>query len=597
MMNTPAARLAALRERMRTAGLSAWIIPSADPHLSEYLPRHWQGRRWVSGFSGSAGTLVVLADRAELWADSRYWEQAELQLAGTGISLQKLGPGRNHVDALASTLPANAVVGVAPEMLSLAGRRQLEQAFGPRRIQLLVDRDLLAQIWTDRPALPARPVEPHQPAFVSESAAGRLARVRAVMGEKGAACHLVSSLDDIAWLTNLRGSDVAYNPVFLAHLLLGADQATLFTDAARLGPEARQTLAEAGIGVAPYEQVSQALAALEGGLLLDPARVAVSTLKDLGSGVWLVEAPNPSSLFKALKSPADIAHTREAMIQDGVALCGFFAEFEQALAEGRQLSELDIARMLLAHRSRQPNFVSASFGTIAGFNANGALPHYSATAEAFSMIEGDGLLLIDSGGQYQNGTTDITRVVPVGRASDAQRRDFTVVLKAHIALADTVFPENIGGPLLDAICRKPLWQLQCDYGHGTGHGVGYFLNVHEGPQVLSWHSPVVPQGAMKTGMITSIEPGLYRSGQWGIRIENLVVNQPVAEPQETAFGRFLRFETLTLCPIDTRLVEPSMMSPEEIRWLNGYHAMVREKLVPRTEGAARQWLIQRTQPV
>ncbi len=596
-MNTPAERLAALRTLMQQEGLSAWIIPSADPHLSEYLPAHWQGRRWMSGFTGSVGTLVVTADSAELWADSRYWEQAEQQLAGTGIRLQKLGQGRTHVDALAGTLPPQAQVGVSADMLSLAARRQLEQAFKARHIRLRAGADLLAQLWADRPPLPAETVRPHQPAFVAESAADKLARVREAMRQKGADHLLLSALDDIAWLSNLRGSDVAYNPVFLSHLLIGNDSARLYVDASRLDEAACRLLDEAGIERLPYGQVADDLGALGGTLMLDPAKVAVSTLQHLPAAVTLVESINPSTLFKSVKSPIEIAHTREAMVQDGVALCGFFAEFERKLAAAEPMSELDIARMLREHRSRQPHFVSPSFGTIAGFRANGALPHYSATQDAFSMIEGDGLLLIDSGAQYQNGTTDITRVVPVGDSTAEQRRDYTLVLKAHIALAETVFPENIGAPLLDAICRKPMWQQQCDYGHGTGHGVGYFLNVHEGPQVISFHAPVSPQSAMKAGMISSIEPGIYRPGQWGIRIENLVVNQPVAEPRESAFGRYLYFETLTLCPIDTRLIEPALMSAEEIRWLNAYHAWVRERLETRTEGAALDWLIERTQPI
>ena len=593
----PVQRLAALRQAMQKQGIDAWIIPSADPHLSEYLPEHWQGRRWVSGFTGSVGTLVVTAATADLWADSRYWEQATAQLAGTGIELQKLGRGRTHVEALAEALGQGAVVGVAPDMLSRAAKRQLEQAFVAKGIQLRADGDLLAGIWTERPALPAEPVVVHAAEFVSESAAEKLARVRAAMQEKGAAHHLISSLDDIAWLTNLRGNDVSYNPVFLAHLLIGASSATLYVDDSRLTAPAREALAAAGISVAPYEKAADDIARLSDSLLVDPAKVAASTLQSLKGTVPVIESVNPSTLFKSVKSPADVAHTREAMIEDGVALCHFFADFEARLARGEVLNELDIDRMLLEFRSQRPNFVSPSFGTIAGFNANAALPHYSATPEAYSEIRGAGLLLIDSGGQYLNGTTDITRVVPVGTPSAAHKRDNTLVLKAHIALAETIFPEGIAGPLLDAICRKPMWQQQCDYGHGTGHGVGYFMNVHEGPQVISWHAPVLPQGALKVGMITSIEPGIYRPGKWGIRIENLVVNQPVANPQETEFGQFLHFEPLTLCPIDTRLMETALMTPTEIQWVNAYHALVREKLAPRLQGAALAWLEARTQPL
>lgn len=595
-MNTAAQRLAALRQTMQQQQFDAWLIPSADPHLSEYLPEHWQGRSWLSGFDGSVGTLLITAERAELWADSRYWEQAERQLAGSGIVLQKLGLGRSHLDSVAE-LPAGALLGVAPDMLSLAAKRQLESAGAAKQIRLRHDLDLLDTVWPDRPGLPAASVYRHGEAFTAESAAAKLIRVRRFMQEQQAEHHLISSLDDIAWLTNLRGSDVSYNPVFLAYLLISAEQAVLFADPAKFDGDARQALAEAGITLADYDSVADAVASLSGSLLIDPAKTAVSTLNRLPESVVLRESINPSTLFKSCKSAAEIAHTREAMKQDGIALCGFFAEFEQALAEGRTLTELDIDRMLLEHRRRRPHFISPSFGTIAGFNANGALPHYSATPEAHSTLSGDGLLLIDSGGQYRNGTTDITRVVPVGTPSAEHKRDFTLVLKAHIALAETEFPENIAAPMLDAVCRKPMWQAQCDYGHGTGHGVGYFLNVHEGPQVLSYHAPVTPHSAMKAGMITSIEPGLYRPGRWGIRIENLVVNLPVTQPTETQFGRFLRFDTLTLCPIDTRLMDTALMSRSEIDWVNRYHAQVREQLAPHTEGAAKAWLEQRTRPL
>ena len=596
-LSTPAQRLAALRQAMKQHGYDAWIVPSADPHMSEYMPEHWHGRKWVSGFTGSVGTLVVTATTAGVWVASRYWEQAAAQLAGTGIELQKLGKVRSHVDMLADTLHEGAVVGVAPDMLSRTAQRQLQQALAPKGVQLKAETDLLDGFWSDRPPMPTAPVVVHPAAFVSETTAQKLARVRAAVKEKGATHHLISSLDDIAWLTNLRGSDVPYNPVFLAFLLIDAHSATLYLDEQKLDPAATAVLAAANITTAPYEAIGAALARLDGHLLLDPAKTAISTLADLPASVTLVEAINPSFLYKSCKNERELAHTREAMIADGAALCGFFAELEAKLAAGEALTELDINPLLEKHRSQQPQHISASFGTIAGYNANAALPHYSPSEKNHSRITGDGLLLIDSGGQYQNGTTDITRVIPIGTPSAAQKHDYTLVLKAHIALAQITFPDGIAAPLLDAICRAPMWQAHCDYGHGTGHGVGYFLNVHEGPQVISWYAPVLPHAAMREGMITSIEPGLYRPGQWGIRIENLVVNLPVAKPEETDFGTFLYFDPLTLCPIDTRLMDTAMMTQEEIAWVNRYHALVREKLAPRVSGAAKAWLEARTQPL
>ena len=590
-------KLSALRQTMREHNLDAWIIPSADPHLSEYLPEHWQARVYFSGFTGSVGTLVVTADKAGLWADSRYWEQAAHQLQGSGIELQKVGEVAPYTDWLAAELPNGAAAGVAADMLSLTAKRQLETAFAAKNIRLDVSRDIADAVWAGRPALPQETVFPHDAAFVSETAAAKLARVRAAMKEQGAAWHLISSLDDTAWLTNLRGSDVPYNPVFLSYLLIGTDSAILFVDEAKLNPASRALLAEAGIATTPYAAVREALAEISDGLLVNPDKTAVSTLQLMPSESRLIENINPSTLFKSVKSAADLDHVREAMRQDGAALCGFFAEFERNLADGTAMNELDIDTMLHKYRSARPNFVSLSFNTIAGYNANGALPHYAATPEVFSDITGSGLLLIDSGAQYLGGTTDITRVVPVGETTPEQKRDYTLVLKAHIALAETVFPENIGSTLLDAICRKPLWQEQCNYGHGTGHGVGYFLNVHEGPQIISYLTPANPNQTMKAGMITSNEPGLYRPCKWGVRIENLVASLPVASPQETEFGKFLHFETLTLCPIDTRPIDFGLLTKAEVRWLNAYHADVREKLLPLVDGAARDWLILRTEAV
>ena len=590
-------RLSALREAMKKHGVDAFVIPSADPHLSEYLPEHWQARRDFSGFTGSAGTLVVTADKAGVWTDSRYWEQAGQQLSPNGIELQKMGVDAPYTEWLAQNLPEGAVVGAPADMFALSGERGLKQALAAKNIRLEYPETLLDEVWDDRPALPTPEIYVHHPDYVSETAAEKLARIRAAMKEQGADVHLVSSLDDIAWITNLRGDDVPFNPVFLSHLFISQDKAVLFTDAGRLKAESAEALKAAGFEVLPYAQAADYLAGVKGALLIDPNKTAVGTLRRLPEDVRLIEAIHPSTFFKSVKSDADIAHIRNTMAEDGAALCGFFAEFEQILADGGELSELDIDGMLYKHRSQRPGFISPSFDTIAGYNANAALPHYSATPENNSKIKGDGMLLIDSGGQYWGGTTDITRVVPVGNPSAAMKRDYTLVLKAHISLAETIFPENIKGPMIDAICRKSLWQAQCDYGHGTGHGVGYFLNVHQGPQKIAYNTSGLKCNNMKENMITSNEPGLYRPGKWGFRIENLVVHRRVKQPKETEFGQYLYFEQLTLCPIDTQLIERSMLSDEEAAWLNDYHALVREKLAPHTEGAAKEWLERNTQPI
>lgn len=591
--NPQAARIAALRSALAARGLAACVVLSADPHLSEYLPEHWQARAWFSGFNGSAGTLVVTAEQACLWTDSRYWEQADHDLAGTGIALMRAGaagvPGPSAW--LAQTLPSGARVAVDGMTLSVDAAAAWRDALQPAGIELVAHEDVLAQAWPGRPDLPAAPVYEHEMPFACRTRAQKLAALREAMAAKGVQWHWISTLDDIAWLLNLRGADVSYNPVFLSHLLVGVQNARLFVADGKVDAALAERLAQDGISLAAYEQALPALQALapSEAVLVDPARVTVGMLQAVPAR--LVHAPNPTQLHKACKTDAELQQVRAAMAQDGAALCEFFAWFESAL--GREtITELTVDERITAARARREHFVSPSFSTIAAFNANGAMPHYQATPQAHAVIEGDGLLLIDSGGQYLGGTTDITRVVPVGQLSQAQKEDYTRVLKGMIALSRAVFPEGTPGPMLDALARQPLWQAGLEFGHGTGHGVGYFLNVHEGPQSISYRSPVRPESAMRAGMITSNEPGLYRPGRWGIRIENLVACVPA---QETEFGAFLRFETLTLCPIDTRCIAPELLDAGEREWLDGYHATVRERLAPLVSGAALAWLEQRTQ--
>ncbi|AYQ37157.1 peptidase M24 [Burkholderia aenigmatica] len=592
------ARLALLRGAMARENLAAYLVPSADPHLSEYLPERWQARRWLSGFTGSVGTLVVTADFAGLWVDSRYWVQADAELAGTGVQLMKMTGGQQsapHVDWLAQNVAAGATVGVDGAVLGVAAARGLTGALNARGIALRTDLDLLDAIWPERPGLPGDAVFEHAAPQADTTRASKLAEVRRAMRAQGAQWHFVSTLDDLAWLFNLRGADVNFNPVFVAHAMIGADRATLFVADGKVSPALAASLAQDGVDVRAYDAARAALAALPDGatLLIDPRRVTFGTLEAVPAGVKLVEAVNPSTFAKSRKTSAEIEHVRVTMEHDGAALAEFFTWFEQAVNR-ETITELTIEEKLTAARARRPGYVSASFATIAGFNANGAMPHYHATRESHATIAGDGLLLIDSGGQYVTGTTDITRVVPVGTVSDLQRRDFTIVLKSMMALSRARFPRGIRSPMLDAIARAPMWAAGLDYGHGTGHGVGYFLNVHEGPQVISHYAPAEPYTAMEEGMITSIEPGVYRPGQWGIRIENLVVNRAAGQ---TEFGDFLAFETLTLCPIDTRCVLIEMLHDDERAWLNTYHATVRERVGRHLSGDAKAWLDARTQPI
>ncbi|MFP8966761.1 aminopeptidase P family protein [Pokkaliibacter sp. CJK22405] len=591
-------RLTALRQAMHSAGVDACLIPSADPHLSEYLPERWQGRAWLSGFTGSVGTLIVLKDWAGLWVDSRYWEQAASQLAGTGIELMKLVAVQQvgWVDWLAEHLADGNSIAVDGQVLSLGLTRLLEQKLLGTGIQLRADLDLLESIWPDRASLPQAPVYPHPEPYAVASRADRLAQVREAMKAAGADWLLISTVDDLAWVTGLRGADVDYNPVFVGHLLLGQERGLLFVAEGKVDQALLAALEDDDIAVEPYDAIAGALSSLpvDATLMYDPARVTGGIVGAVAEGVKRVEQIGPTTLLKSRKSAAEAAHIREAMAEDGAALCEFFAWLEEALARGESITELTIDEQITAARARRPNYICPSFATIAGFNANGALPHYRATQEAHSVIEGDGLLLIDSGGQYLGGTTDITRVVPVGETSAAQKRDVALVFKGMMALSRAQFPHGIKSPQLDAIARAPLWAEGIDYGHGTGHGVGYFLNVHEGPQVISYHAQPAPQTTMLPGMITSIEPGIYRPGKWGVRIENLVMNQDLGELE---FGSYLAFETLTLCPIDTRCMDLGLLQEDEKSWLNTYHALVRERLLPKVSGSARDWLVRRTEPV
>jgi len=598
-----AARIASLRQAMQRHGLAAWIVPSSDPHLSEYLPERWQGRQWLSGFTGSVGTLVVTARFAGVWVDSRYWLQADAELAGSGITPMRVSASgaTAFIDWLGANCGPGDAVGADGRTLGLATARALQEALAGCGATLRTDLDLLDEVWPGRPGLPRAAVFESLPQFTPIARSSKLAKVRESMRQAGADWHLISTLDDIAWLLNLRGSDVPYNPVFLAHMLIGPQGATLFVGDDKVPPPLVAALQADGVRLAGYEELAARLAQVPSGssILIDPRRVTAGTLQALPASVRRVERINPTTLAKAVKSDGEIALIRSAMEQDGAALCEFFSWLEQALGRREVVSELTIDQQLTQARARRADYFSDSFSTIAGFNANGAMPHYRATAASHAVIcdgraAGDGLLLIDSGGQYHTGTTDITRVIAVGSTHPEQRADFTRVLKGMIALSRARFPQGTRSPLLDSLARAPIWAAGAEYGHGTGHGVGFFLNVHEGPHGITPYLPPEPHTAMEPGMVTSNEPGIYRPGRWGVRIENLVLTVPA---QKTEFGSFLEFETLTLCPIDARCIERSLLDQTEVDWLNGYHAMVRARLAPHVTGAAAQWLEANTRPI
>lgn len=581
-------RLVAIRALMKQKNVQALIVPSSDPHMSEYLPKRWQGRAWLSGFTGSAGTLVVGESFAYLWTDSRYWIQAENELAGTGIDLKKLDKDAKLSQTLIDELKTSDTVCVDGAVMPFLEYNELATTLSAHNIKL-ISKDLMNEIWHNRPELPTAAIYAHNGAFVGDDTKTKLAHVREQMRGQ-ATVHLLSGLDDIAWLTNLRGADVECNPVFLAHMLIWQDRATLYVDDKKLTDTLIASLQQSGIDVQPYERVFADIQSLQGSLLIDPNKVAYDMVGQVDEERLICQT-NPTTLLKAIKTDTEISHIKEAMVQDGAALCAFFADIENRIAQGERVTELLVDELLTHHRSQQPNYVGASFETIAGFCGNGAIVHYRATHDSHSVISGNGLLLIDSGGQYENGTTDITRMLGVGSVCSEAKRDVTLVLKAHIALACAVFPKNLSSVLLDIVCRMPMWQAGLDYGHGTGHGVGYFLNVHEGPQSITYYAPQTPNRVMKEGMITSNEPGLYRTGKWGIRLENLVVCVPHIK---TEFGEFSRFETLTLCPFDSRILLPELLDETEKAWLNAYHKMVYEALAPHVSGDAKTWLTERT---
>jgi Xaa-Pro aminopeptidase len=584
---------------MHERGVDAVLVPSSDPHLSEYLPGRWQGRQHFSGFTGSMATLVVTTDQAALFADSRYWTQAEAELQGSGIALVKIptGAATHHLEWLANEVRKGGVVAVDGDVLGLAASQALRSKLSGAGIALKTDTDVLDDAWDERAELPQARVYEHTAPHAPLPRTAKLAQVRAAMAAAGATHHFVSTVDDIAWITNLRGADVEYNPVFLAHLLIGADSATLFVGAGKVDAALQAALKNDGIVLADYAAAGAALGTLtkDAVLLVDPRRITLGFREQVADSVRVIEAMNPSTLAKSRKSDAELAFVREAMAQDGAAMCAFYAWFDKATAPDRPfgpVTEVTIDEKLSGERRKRPGYVGLSFPVIAGWNSNGAMPHYRASPESHATIAGDGLLLIDSGGQYLGGTTDITRVWPVGTITAEHRRDYTRVLQGTLALSQARFPRGTLSPMLDALARAPLWAAKLDYGHGTGHGVGYFLNVHEGPQSIS-KAMTEPAMAMEPGMITSIEPGLYRPGQWGIRIENLVANIAIGANE---FGDFLEFETLTLCPIDTRCIEPGMLSATDVAWLNAYHVTVRERLLPLVDGDARAWLLLRTEP-
>jgi Xaa-Pro aminopeptidase len=584
-------KLAGIRRQMLNDKVDAYIIPSADPHISEYLPDRYKCILFTSGFTGSAGTLVITQDFAGLWTDGRYFVQAAEQLQGTGFELVKLVAQGNpeYIGWLAENLDAHATVAFDSNLISVQLAQTIQEDLSIANINIAENKDYLDSLWADRPGLPASPAFLLDDALTGETVPSKLERIQQELKRKRADYHLISSLDDIAWVFNIRGADVKCNPVTLAFALVSAKNTVLFIDIAKLSAADRSRLKSWAITVRPYQDVHQAVSALESSssILIDPKRTCFAIYRHIPGSVKIILDINPSTNFKAIKNETEVANIRKTMVRDGVALTRFFRWLEERMVNEEE-TEISVAEKLYTFRAEQEGFVGESFDTIAGYAEHGALPHYKATVESDSRLMQDGLFLLDSGGQYLQGTTDITRVVSLGNLTQDERTDYTLVLRAMIEGSTARFPKGTKGYQIDAITRKPLWDHARNYGHGTGHGVGYFLNVHEGPQVFNASNLSVD---VELGMVTSVEPGLYRPSRYGIRIENLVLTIP---DQATEFGEFYTFETLTQFVIETDPVDKTLLETRHINWLNAYNAQVFHMLSPFLNDEDLSWLERKT---
>jgi len=588
-------RLLRLRAAMKTQGWAASVVTGTDPHDSEYLPPRWETRAWISGFTGSAGTVVVTADRAGLWTDGRYFTQAESELAGSGVDLFREGlPGTpSPLGWLTSVLPAGAVVGVDARTVSWAKLLKWQEETRVAGLKVEAGPDLLDQVWNDRPGLPHGAVWDYQTAV--EGLAPRQDKaqaLRAALKPLGADAHLVTALDDLAWLFNLRGTDIDFTPVFLGWGWVDTDRVVLFAQEACLEPAVRKALEKARVELRPYEALEADLPALAAGrrLLITPDRVNAHLVQMLKkAGTTLVEGPTPLTLMKSRKTEAELALSREAHRRDGAALVEFLHWFEVEAPKG-QLTETAASDALDGFREKQKGYRGPSFTAIPGFLANGAIIHYHAHGPGASL-KGRGLFLLDTGAQYTQGTTDVTRTLVLGEPTPREIEDYTTVLKAHVQVSLMPFPVGTRGYMVDAFARRVLWKKGANYNHGTGHGVGLFLGVHEGPARLN--TEPLPF-ALDPGMILSNEPGLYRPGEYGIRIENLVT---VVEAGKTEFASFLGWDTLTLCPYERRLIDAGTLEPDERAWINAYHTRVRDEIGPLVSPAAREWLGRACEPL
>ncbi len=603
---TPKEKIDALRQVMKQRKIDAWIAPSTDPHHSEHPASCWKSREWLSGFTGSAGTLVVTQEKAGLWTDFRYFIQAEQELKGSGIEVFKIKmPGvPDYRDWLLTQLHECSAVGFDGHVFSVEEVQELHETLQPKQIQLSYQQDLVAEIWQDRPGIPANSAFVYDVRFAGESRASKIARIRRIMREGGVNAHLISTLDEIAWIFNIRGSDIAYNPFVISYAYISLEEVCLFIKPEKLPNDVKTALESDGVICDDYDALVPFLQQLSVGtiMLIDPARTTQNFREAISSNCSIAVGENIALGLKAVKNETELQGIRDAHIRDGAAMVKWLHWLDQQIETAlrtasclttngkKAFTEVTIVESLEEFRKQGKHFYGLSFNPVVGYQANGAICHYAAKPEAALPIKPEGILLVDSGAQYYDGTTDITRTIALSEPTAQQKRDFTLVLKGHIALATARFPRGTKGIQLDTLARMALWRHGMDFGHGAGHGVGHFLSVHEGPQRIGsgTETPLEP------GMFSSNEPGLYREGCYGIRIENLIIT---IAADETEFNQFYAFETVTLCPIDLALVDVALLTPEERTWLNRYHQAVYEKLSSLLSDAERRWLQHETRQV
>ena len=586
-------RIHALRMAFRPNNIKAFIIPSTDPHLSEYVAPYWMSREWISGFTGSAGTAVILMDKAGLWTDSRYFLQAEKELEGSGITLYKemLPETPSITKFLCQNLKPGESVSIDGKMFSVQQVEQMKEDLAPYQLQVNLFGDPLKNIWKDRPSMPDAPAFIYDVKYAGKSCGEKVAAIRTELKKKGIYALFSSSLDEIAWTLNLRGSDVHCNPVIVSYLLVTQDEVVYFISPEKITQEVNEYLQEQQVSLRKYDEAESFLNSFTGeNILIDPKKTNYAIYSAINPACKVVRGESPVTLLKAIRNEQEIAGIHHAMQRDGVALVKFLKWLEASVLSGKE-TELSVDRKLHEFRAAQPLYMGESFDTIAGYKEHGAIVHYSATEESDVTLQSKGFLLLDSGAQYLDGTTDITRTIALGELTEEEKTDYTLILKGHIALAMAKFPAGTRGAQLDVLARMPIWSHGMNFLHGTGHGVGHFLSVHEGPQSIRMNeNPIV----LQPGMVTSNEPGVYKAGSHGIRTENLTL---VCKDKEGMFGEYFKFETITLCPICKKGIIKEMLTAEEVKWFNDYHQTVYKKLSPSLNEEEKKWLLEATKAI